>query len=271
MKGFGLGQSGAETGGHPPVGGRRISGAGEKAKRKAGFRTNDASAAGWRTKTAGFLIGAALAAGIGYLFYKSWLASMILLPFGWLAVPGLQGWLSARRRRELAGQFRQFLYAFSTSLSAGRSVENALLAAERDLAMIDPSGKSLLCRELKAMNGQIRNGLSAEKAFARFAERVPIQEAAQFSAGFSLCKQTGGDLGEKIEMQQEMEAITAQKRFEAKAMAVIPFALIAFLAFGSPDYMAPLYDGIGRLIITVVLLLLAGCHVWITRLMRLEV
>jgi tight adherence protein B len=282
MKGIGFGQSGAAADGHRTVGGKRESGAGVKARSKAAFRTNAAFAAGWRAKTAGLLIGASLAAGIGYLFYKSWLASIFLMPFGWLAVPGMQGWLSVRQRRFLAGQFRQFLYAFSTSLSAGRSVENALLAAERDLAMIDPSGKSLLFRELSAMNGQIRNGLSAEKAFARFAERVPIQEAAQFSAGFSLCKQTGGDLvelvrrsaaliGEKIEMQQEMEAITAQKRFEAKAMAAIPFALIAFLAFGSPDYMAPLYGGMGRLIMTAVLLLLAGCHVWISRLMRLEV
>lgn len=237
---------------------------------------------GWRSKLAGLPIGMAIAAGIGYLFYKSWMASLLMLPFGWLAVPGWEAWLAARRRRELAGQFRQFLYAVSTSLAAGRSVENALAAAERDMLLIDPAGKSALLRELAGMNGQIRNGLSVERAFARMAERLPLPEAGQFSAGFSLCKQTGGDLielvrgsaallGEKIEMQQEMEALTAQKRFEAKAMAVVPFAMIAFLAFGSPDYMAPMYEGIGRLLMTGVLLLLAGCHYWIGRLMRLEV
>lgn len=231
---------------------------------------------------AGFLAGAVLAAAIGYLFYKSWLAAWLMAPLGRLAAPGFRSWLEARRRREVTGQFRQFLYAFSTSLAAGRSVENALLSAERDLLLIDPSGTSVLARELSAMNGQIRNGLSADRAFARFAERLAIEEAGQFSAGFSLCKQTGGDLvelvrrstaliGEKIETQQELEAITAQKRFEAKAMAAVPFAMIGFLAFGSPDYMAPMYEGAGRLLMTGVLLLLAGCHWWINRLMRLEV
>lgn len=233
-------------------------------------------------KTAGLLFGMVLAAAIGYLFYKSWIASLFLLPLGWLAVPGWEAWLAARRKRELAGQFRQFLYAVSTSLAAGRSVENALLAAEQDLKQIDPSGKSILLRELSAMNGQIRNGLSVERAFVRLAERLAFPDATQFSVSFSLCKQTGGDLvelvrrsaaliGEKIEMQQEMETVTAQKRFEAKAMAAIPFAMIAFLSFGSPDYMAPMYEGVGRLLMTGVLLLLAGCHYWISRLMRLEV
>lgn len=237
---------------------------------------------GWLAKLAGFVCGMLVAGGIGYLFYKSWAVSLFLLPLGWLAVPGWEAWLSNRRNRELAGQFRQFLYAVSTSLAAGRSVENALVSAEQDLKLIDPSGKSALLRELAGMNGQIRNGLSVERAFARLAERLPIADVKQFSAGFSLCKQTGGDLvelvrrsaaliGEKIEMQQEMETVTAQKRFEAKAMTFIPFGLIAFLSFGSPDYMAPMYAGVGRLLMTFVLLVLVGCHFWIKRLMRLEV
>lgn len=236
----------------------------------------------WLATAAGFLAGAGLAAAVGFLFYKSWLASCLLVPFGWLTVPGFRSWLAARRRRDITAQFRQFLYAFSTSLAAGRSVENALLAAERDMRMIDPAGRTLLIRELAAMNGQIRNGMSAERAFARFAERLAIGEAGEFAAGFSLCKQAGGDLvelvrrsaaliGEKIEIGQELEAITAQKRFEAKAMAAVPFAMIGFLAFGSPDYMAPMYEGVGRLLMTGVLLLLAACQYWIARLMRLEV
>lgn len=230
----------------------------------------------------GLAAGMAVAGAMGYLFYKSWLVSVMLLPFGYLAVPGLSAWFRSRRKREITGQFRQFLYAFSTSLAAGRSVENALVSAEGDLKLFDPSGKSILLQELSAANGQIGNGYPVDQAIARLAERLPVQDIRQFAESFALCKQTGGDLvdlvrksaaliGEKIEMEQEMETITAQKRFEAKAMAAIPFALIAFLAFGSPDYMAPLYEGFGRLVMTAVLLVLLGSHYWIRSVMRLEV
>src|SRR5690606_37534284 len=99
---------------------------------------------------------------------------------------------------------------------------------------------------------------------------------------FATCKRTGGDLidvlrktsnmsGEKLEMEQEISVLVAQKRFEAKALSMIPFGIIAFLAWSSPDYMAPLYTGMGRVVMTVALLLWGVCFVLTRRIMDIRI
>jgi tight adherence protein B len=121
----------------------------------------------------------------------------------------------------------------------------------------------------------MENGEPVERAIADFSERSGIEEIAQFADVFVICKRTGGDLvevirrtanmiGDKLEMEQEIAVLVAQKRFEAKALSLIPFALVAFLAWSSPDYMAPLYGLAGNLLMTGALAVLAFCY-WLSQ------
>ena len=65
--------------------------------------------------------------------------------------------------------------------------------------------------------------------------------------------------------------MVSQKRFEARALSVLPIGIIALLIFTSPDYMYPLFKGAGRLLMTVALVLLVLSQLWCKHIMEIEV
>ena len=76
-----------------------------------------------------------------------------------------------------------------------------------------------------------------------------------------LTSTTGGDLvevvrrtsniiGEKLDIQQEITVMIAQKKFESKAILVAPIFMISFMNVSSPDYMLPMYSGVGFIMTT---------------------
>jgi tight adherence protein B len=132
-----------------------------------------------------------------------------------------------------------------------------------------------MIRELDRINRRTENGEPIEKSLLDFGRRCGIPDIVQFADAFAVCKRTGGDLvevmrktsdiiGEKLEIEQDISVMIAQKRFEAKALGIIPFMIVGFLSFSSPDYMEPLYGGVGRLIMTAALAMLAF-SLWLAR------
>ena len=71
-------------------------------------------------------------------------------------------------------------------------------------------------------------------------------------------------------MEQEISVQIAQKRFESKVLTVIPIAVIGLLKISSADYMEPLYHDVGRMVMSISLLLLAMSMYWTKRIMRLN-
>lgn len=228
------------------------------------------------------VIAAAGLYGLFYLFYRHELIALCGMPLAAFAVPMHRRYTAGKRKEELARQFRQLLHMLSSALAAGKAVENAFVEAERDLQLFFPAKRGSLTDEIALVNGRVKNGEPIEKALQAFSERVNMEDVRQFVEVFAICKRTGGDLvevtrstanliAEKIEVEQEIRVMTAQKRFEARAMAVVPVALVALLAYSSPDYVAPLYEGIGRLIMTAALAGFALCYWWIKKITDLKV
>lgn len=226
------------------------------------------------TLVSGLLAGAVLA-GVGYLFYKS-AVLCLLLALGGAYYPKLRrAKLVHNRRAELRRQFKHALYALSSALSAGRSVENAFRESVEDLRLLYPEGSADILMELDRINRRTENGEPIERSLLDFGRRSGVDDIVQFAEAFAACKRTGGDLvevmrrttnviGEKLEVEQDIMVLVAQKRFEANALGFVPFVIVGFLAFSSPDYVQPLYEGYGRLIMTAALLVL-GASQWIAR------
>jgi len=219
---------------------------------------------------------------VGWLFFQNAAASVALCVYGiWSGRSRLDAYVE-KRKRLIAAQFEQMLYAVSSALQAGKSVENAFRAAEEDLNMMFGGTRPLVLQELESLNRKVENGTSLERAADEFQLRLDLPEAAQWFDIFAVCKRTGGDLVqvmrhasrtivEKINAEREISVLIAGKRFEARALTVAPFIIVAVFRYGSPDYVAPLYEGAGRLVMAVSLLLLvAGMRVS-GRLMRIEV
>lgn len=220
---------------------------------------------------------------IAYIFYQSIYVSIVFSFLGFFYPRIKRKELTDKRKQELLLQFKQALYSISTSLSAGKSIENAFKEATSDLRLLYPNPNTYIIQELEIINRRIENGEPIEKALNDFSVRTSIEDIANFSDVFVTCKRTGGDLvevirrsstiiGEKIDIQQEISVLIAQKKFEAQILSVSPIFMIAIVSFSSPDYMQPLYElGIGPVVMTISLGLLALSYWLIKWIMDIKV
>ncbi|MDP4098874.1 type II secretion system F family protein [Paenibacillus sp. P96] len=219
---------------------------------------------------------------VGFLFYHHWIVASFVSLTGLLVPRYYSRFLLRRRRAALSMQFKQALYSLSSSLAAGKSVENGFREAVADMKLLSPDGDHDLIREFSMISAKMEYGQPVEEALQDFARRADMEDIINFSDVFATCKRTGGDLievvrrssaviGEKMDIQQEISVMIAQKRFEARVMFAAPFLFVLFMNISAADYMTPLYTGTGRMISTVCLLLLGCCLLWINKIMKINV
>lgn len=214
---------------------------------------------------------------LGYLFYQSLILSFLFAVFGILFPKYQRKILLSKRKNELEIQFKEAIFALSSSLSAGHSIENGFIEVQNDLKLLYPSDETFIIREIDIINRRIENGETIERAIADFAKRSQVDDILNFSDVFSTCKRTGGDLvevirrtaeiiSEKQEIKQEISVMVSQKRFESNVLSVMPLAMVFLLKYTSGGYMAPLYNwkSIGPLIMTGCLGLI-GFSFWLSR------
>ncbi|XEC93847.1 type II secretion system F family protein [Paenibacillus tarimensis] len=226
-------------------------------------------------------IGIAAAFLASYLFYRSVIMALLLCSAGLIAPRLYRAALLNKRRERIKLQFKEALFSLTSSLAAGRSVENAFKTVPSDLRFLYPDPNAEIVREFDIIRFRLENGEPLEQSLRSFSDRTGIEDITHFVDVFCVGKRSGGDLvevirqtsqmiGEKLDIQLEISVMIAQKRFESRIMMGVPFLFLAFLGFAAPDYMEPLYDGIGYVLLTVALLLLAGCYWFIYKLMDIK-
>ena len=199
---------------------------------------------------------------LSYLFYMNYVASIVLATGGLLFPRMRKKQLIENRKRNLTSQFKNLLSSVSSSLAAGRSVENSFKAASEDLKMLYPNENTDILKEIEWLVHKIGLNEPVEVALVDFANRSNIDEIASFATVFATCKKTGGDLvnvvrstsniiSEKIEIKNDIYLTLAAKKMEQKVLMVVPFIIVAFLAFSTGDFMYPMYHSIiGRAVMT---------------------
>ena len=122
-----------------------------------------------------------------------------------------------------------------------------------------------------------------DQILMEFSQKYPIEDIETFSEAYRICRSTGGDLEksilatiqvllDKMEIQHEFDALTAQKKYEAKIIATIPFIMLAVLRFASPGYLNILYNTLeGVLLMTFALGLILGSFLWMTKLLEVKI
>jgi tight adherence protein B len=218
---------------------------------------------------------------VGWLCYEQVVAACSVSLIGLRSAFHAQQHYVRKQKEAVTIQFEQMLYSISSSLQAGKSIENALLNAEKDLSILYAQQRTLMIQELERMNRQIKLGISVEVVIDELQRRLNINEITIWASTFSTCKRTGGDLVkvmkysasmlvEKINLERELAILIAGKRFEAKLVTFIPFIFIAAFRYGSPEYMDPLYEGWGHWVMTGCLLAILFSR-WLTmKMMQLE-
>jgi len=228
-----------------------------------------------------------LAAGffflLAYIFYRNIYFSALLTPLA-LFYPKLRiKEIIEKRKWELSLQFKEALYALSSSLIAGRSVEAAFKESLKDLALIYPEENTYIIQEFSYIIRRLEMNETVEEALLDFARRAHLEEIDSFVDVFVISKRTGGNIveiiknssviiGDKLQIKQEIDTLLAERKFEQKVLNIMPIVMILVLSWSTGDYMAPVFETFaGHVAMTAAVLLLGLAYYVSKKIMDIEV
>lgn len=227
-------------------------------------------------------VGMAGGALLLYLFYRNFVICLVG------ALAGGYGYLQYRKkavaeknRWALMVEFKDAMDSMISALAAGYSMENAVTEAYHDLMLLHGEETPML-RELKS----IRQGLSLHKPLDQllldFGRRSGVEDIQTFAQIYATARKSGGNLvkvmkrtaeniGEKMEMQREIQTMIAGKKMESVCMTVIPLLIIVYLQVCSPGFLDPLYESLpGRMFMTGALVLYGASVAWCRIIMKIS-
>lgn len=163
-----------------------------------------------------------------------------LLPLTVLAL------LRRRRRRRIEEQLPEALDVLRRSLHAGHPISVAISTVGRE--MPDPIGS-----EFGMAADEMTYGLDIETALANMSARVGQADLALLVICVSIQSKSGGNLTELLErltilirerqtLRRKVRALSAEGRFSALALSLLPIILFAVLLVVSPEYYGEVWE-----------------------------
>ena len=213
-----------------------------------------------------FLQGSIIIIAVSYLFYGTWVCAILFSPYLIRYISSWEKQTMKKRQSDFLLQFKEAIQSLASALNVGYSVENALREACKDLKSMYRKDEMIL-RELAYMIRQMQMNVTAETVLCEFAARTGDEEVQTFVTVFNLAKRSGGDtmeiirkvvrqMGEKIDVEREIQTVISAKKMELRIMTAIPFAMIVYLRMSFPEFLAVLYGNVAGIIIMSVCLLI---------------
>ena len=173
--------------------------------------------------------------------------------------------MAGRRMDMLNAQFKDMLYSLSASVASGRQMAEALIEAEEELSVMYDAQEPIM-KELRHMRISILENKESDKTLLKdFAFRSKSEDINNFVQVYITCRNMGGNLEkiishtteiltDKMNIDREIRAITAQKKTEGRIISVMPLLMLLMLNLFAYSYIAPLYmTAGGRLVMTMAL------------------
>ncbi len=217
-----------------------------------------------------------------YVFYRSIVVFLFLIPFGYIYPVMKRKEQKEKRLQQLNLEFKEGILLLSSFLSAGYSVENAFSSSVRELVLLYGEN-GLMTREFKHIENQIKINRSVEQALSEFAARSGLDDVKNFAEVFAAAKRSGGELvaiishtanviRDKVLVRQEILTMTAAKQFEQKIMNMIPFFIVFYIDLTSPGFFNIMYTtGIGRILMTVCMIFYIMAFFIAKKIMNIEI
>lgn len=213
---------------------------------------------------------AAAAFVIGVIFYHNVIPALFLTPFALLYPRIRTKEIIEKRKSHLNLQFKDMLYSLSSSLSAGKSVEQAFKEVLKDLSVLYPNPETYIIMEVEYIIRRIEMNETVETALKDLSKRSHLEDIQNFCDVFQTCKRTGGNMVEvirntsniindKIEIKEEINTLLSSKKFEQKVLTAMPVLMVVLLSLTAADYMAPIFNTIaGRIVMTLAIGIIAA-------------
>lgn len=231
----------------------------------------------WRPGT--FLSVAGLAGCLGFLllFPKVGLYPALGVAAVLTCLPFLGLRLKKRHKTKLIEkQMPEAMELLARSLRAGHALPSSIELAAKEIP--HPLGT-----ELKIVYEEQRLGLGLNAALKRLGERVDSQDLQYFITAVMLQSETGGNLAEvmenlgslirqRLKLKGKIQALTAEGRFSALILTLLPFVVFAALTVLSRNYLDTLFtDPAGKYFIGIGLLNIILGILWMQRIIRIRV
>lgn len=214
------------------------------------------------------LIAMSVISVLAFIFYHNLYFSIMVCPISLLYPRIKLGEIIEKRKYNLNLQFKDMLYALSSSLNAGKSVEMSFKGIAEDLSVvyIDPNTDILV--EIQVIIRKLEMNETIEAALADFAERSHLDDIKNFVDVFKTCKRTGGNIieiikntsniiNDRIEKMEEINIMLSERKIEQRVLNCLPIFMIVLLTFTVPEYIAPVFNDIkGVLAMTVSIIFL---------------
>ena len=127
-----------------------------------------------------------------FLFYRAVVVSFVLaLIYGIINIKLYKKKSIEEWRWQMNLEFREVMTGLSSALNAGYSIENAFIEAKSDLLLLY-GDKSVMLRELDAINSKLRLNQPLEIILIEFAQYCKVEDINNFAEVFQTAKRTGG-------------------------------------------------------------------------------
>jgi tight adherence protein B len=203
-----------------------------------------------------FLLGFVLGAVILYVYYK--IIPLSIIGGGVFGVAyifiGAQSAIKKRMTR-LRLQFRDMLEALSVSMRAGNPPAKALLSAREDLLLLYDE-KSDIITELDIVVALFNNAVPLSEAFHDFALRSGLEDVESFASIYQtiegkssradeIVRQTQSIIGDKMEIEREIETLMTAAKNEMNIMTVMPLVILLMLGSVASGLLDAIYTTVG--------------------------
>ena len=143
--------------------------------------------------------------------------------------------------------------------------------------------RDALAAELKDITGQMRFGKPVEQLFLELGTRSGVEDIMNFSEVLVIAKRTGGDMShilestwrnicEKIDTRQEIDTVTASRRYEQSIMSFMPAGIILYMRVTFEGFSDKIYGNpAGAVLMTFCLILYAGAFAAGRKMCKIEV
>lgn len=215
-----------------------------------------------------YVVASILASAVVYLFYHIIPISVIGGFIIGIFLEKLYADSTIRKRqKQLRLQFRDFLESMAVAARAGNVEVKAIKSAAKDLRL-SYSEQSDIVREIDNIIVQYEGGgIAIKDLFQDFADRSNLPDIQSFATIYGVIEgksdrfgdivvQTHEIIGEKIEVEQEIETGITSAKSETYTMLVMPIVIVVAMSGMGGGLMDALFTTmIGHLVATVALVL----------------
>ena len=182
----------------------------------------------------------------------------------------------SKKRIEFQEQIPEFLLLLASSLRSG-------LSLLQGLDSVSSQGDGEVERQFRRMVRELSLGLSLETSLEALRIRTRSSEMPLLIATLQTQREIGGNLSpalettaktlrERLEIAQEIRVLSAEGRFSAIFLTILPIAVFAFFFVFNPSYVEVFWtEAIGAILGIIFVCLIGIGALWIRVLVRIRV